>query len=127
VTQQARNRGIDGRLQEVSFLIRDRDAKFSGPFDEVFRSEGVRVIRTPVRAPSANAVAERWVETVRMRGVTSVSCSLFQGRGRGELGRARGERRHEAEMQYLGDRSCCPTCLGLGSRASFVQAEFEPS
>jgi putative transposase len=65
VTQQARNLAVEGRLESVRFLLRDRDAKFSGPFDEVFGTEGVRVIRTPVRAPRANAVAERWVETVR--------------------------------------------------------------
>jgi transposase InsO family protein len=65
VTQQARNLAIDGRLGNVRFLIHDRDAKFCGPFDAIVRSEGVRVIETPFRAPKANAVAERWVRTVR--------------------------------------------------------------
>ena len=67
VTQQARNLcfTLDERDEPVLFLIHDRDSKFSGPFDEVLRTEGIRVIRTPVRAPKANAFAERFVRTVR--------------------------------------------------------------
>ena len=63
--QQARNLAIEERLENVRFLLHDRDTKFSGPFGALIRSEGVRVIKTPLRAPQANAVAERWVRTVR--------------------------------------------------------------
>jgi transposase InsO family protein len=65
VSQQARNLGLDFSDQRVRFLIRDRDSKYSGLFDEVFRSEGIRIVKTPVRAPKANAIAERFVRTVR--------------------------------------------------------------
>ncbi len=65
VTQQARNLSITGRLEDKHILLRDRDSKFSGPFDEVFRTEGLTVVKTPVRAPMANAFSERWVGTAR--------------------------------------------------------------
>ncbi len=65
VTQQARNLALGERLHDIRFVVRDRDAKFSGPFDEVCRSEDVRVIRTLIQASKANAFAERWVRTVR--------------------------------------------------------------
>jgi putative transposase len=67
VTQQARE--ISWTLRErrtpLRFLIRDRDSKFTRDFDTVFRSEGIEIIRTPVRAPKANAIAERFVRTAR--------------------------------------------------------------
>jgi putative transposase len=67
VTQQARNllMQLDDEDVRPLFLVRDRDSKFTRAFDEVFRSEGIRVIKAPVRAPNARAHAERWVGSVR--------------------------------------------------------------
>jgi putative transposase len=64
-TQQARQLAWSLSERATRFLIHDRDSKFCRAFDEVFRSEGVEIIRTPFRAPKANAFAERFVGTVR--------------------------------------------------------------
>ena len=63
--QQARNLSFTGLFERIRFLIHDRDSKFTASFNEVFGSEGITVIHTPVRAPQANAYAERFVRTVR--------------------------------------------------------------
>jgi putative transposase len=65
VAQQACNLALAGVLDRFRSLIRDRDSKFTGVFDEVFATEGIRVIRTPIRTPVANAHAERFAQTVR--------------------------------------------------------------
>jgi transposase InsO family protein len=67
VSQQARNllMRLDDEDVRAAFLIRDRDSKFRREFDEIFRSEGIRVIKAPVRAPKARAHAERWIGSVR--------------------------------------------------------------
>jgi putative transposase len=63
--QQAHNLSFTNVLERMRFLIHDRDSKFTAAFDELFRSEGIEVIHTPVQAPQANAYAERFVRTVR--------------------------------------------------------------
>jgi putative transposase len=65
--QQARNllMELDDRGGQVRFLIHDRDAKFPRAFDALLANDGVKVIRTPVQAPNANAHMERWVGSVR--------------------------------------------------------------
>jgi putative transposase len=80
VSQQARNLVlvIAERGQQLRFLVRDRDAKFTRSFDDVLRSEGANVLITPVQAPNANAHAERWVRTVRAE---CLDWLLITGRG----------------------------------------------
>jgi putative transposase len=67
VTQQARQVAwiVSERAEPVRWLIRDRDHKFTRSFDDVFGGAGIRIVRTPIQAPQANAIAERFVRTVR--------------------------------------------------------------
>lgn len=67
VTQQARQMmwELEDRAPPIRYLIHDRDKKFTQSFDTVFESGGIRIIHTPVQAPNANAIAERWIRSVR--------------------------------------------------------------
>ena len=67
VTQCARNLLMDlgDRATRFKYLIRDRDSKFAATFDAVFTADGIQILLTPVRVPRANAVAERWLGSLR--------------------------------------------------------------
>ena len=67
VRKQTRNLSMEiaDHANAVKFLIRDRDTKYTGSFDAVFAADGVRIIRTPVRTPRANAICERVIGTFR--------------------------------------------------------------
>jgi putative transposase len=67
VTQQARNllMALEDQASCIKFVIGDRDTKFTAAFDAVFTAAGARIIRTPVQAPRANAIAERWIASAR--------------------------------------------------------------
>jgi putative transposase len=63
VTQQARNllMDLDQRAESSKFLLRDRDTQFTAAFDAVFTTVGIRIVRSPIQAPRANAIMQRWI------------------------------------------------------------------
>jgi putative transposase len=67
VTQQSRNLSMElaEQASAIKFLIRDRDTKFTASFNAVFTARGTRIIKSPVRAPRANAICERAIGTIR--------------------------------------------------------------
>jgi hypothetical protein len=117
VAQQARNLLL--RLEEqgrrVRFLLRDRDAKFCRAFDEVFRSEEAEVVLTPVQPPNADALAERWIGTVRAE---CLDWLLMVGRGpleqvlRVSTEHNNRHRRHRALRLEAPDRPAGLTAVG---------------
>jgi putative transposase len=111
VTQVTRNLVSDlaDRGRSIKFPIRDRDTKFTVSFDEVLRSEGIRVIKTPVRSPRANAYAERWVRTVRNECLDHLL--IF---GHGHLERVLREyvTHYNQQRPYRGIDLCVPASTG---------------
>src|SRR5262245_37388793 len=99
------------RANRFRFLIRDRDAKYTGVFDAVFQAEGVGVLLTPAQAPRANAYAERWVRTVRRECLDRI---LIYSTGhlltalREYLAHYNGHRPHQGRRQRSPDRDTLP-------------------
>jgi hypothetical protein len=63
--KQGRKRGRPPLDSELKYLIRDHDTKFTHSFDTVFEAADIEIVNIPYQAPNANAVAERWVRSVR--------------------------------------------------------------
>ena len=121
VTQQARNllMTLDDRVGRFRFLVRDRDAKFTAAFDAVFAAEAIEVLRTPVRAPRANAYAERWVGTVRrevLDRMLIVGCRQLQAVLAEYVAHYNGHRPHRALGQAPPLRPGVPVVLAPPAR-----------
>ena len=119
VTQQARNLAwqVGDDAFQPRFLLRDRDTKFTRSFDDVFRSQGVKVVPLPVRAPRANAVCERWVGTARRELLDHLL--IFGGRHLESALKEFVEHYHHARPhQALGQRTPCGDLPTLSDRLS---------
>jgi transposase InsO family protein len=97
----------------VRFLIRDRDAKFAASFDRLLADSGIETVRTPIRAPRANAFAERWVRTVRGECLDHLII----------VTRAQAER---ALRRYVGHYNAERPHLGLGLDTPHPRGEVPP-
>jgi transposase InsO family protein len=118
VTQQARNLAVGECLRGAGFLIRDRDSKYSAPFDEVFGTEGVKIVKTPIRAPKANAFAERWVRTARLECLDHI---LILGRRHLERTLQEFVGHYNAGRPHRGLKLACPSPRSLSGTADTVR------
>ncbi|MET7938367.1 integrase core domain-containing protein [Streptomyces sp. NPDC005322] len=98
-TQQARNLATDLgiRMDSLRFLIRDRDSKYTDAFDAVFQAEDIEIIKTPVRAPKANAHCERLIGTLRREVLDHI---LILGEGHACHVRATYQRHYNAHRPH---------------------------
>jgi putative transposase len=67
---------LNDRTDRFRLLIRDRDSKYTTAFDAVFAGADIRIIRTPIQAPQANAIAERFIGTLRTGRVPNVDQAM---------------------------------------------------
>ena len=114
--QQARSTLMDPgeRTDGLKFLIRDRDAKYTGAFDAVFTAAGMRVITTPVRAPRANAICERWIASARRECTDRI---LITGR----------RHLHHVLSDYVGHYDNCRPHRALGQRPPDGRSHITPA
>jgi hypothetical protein len=116
---------LEERIGDLRFLVRDRDTKFTAAFDAVLAAEGIKVLRTPVRAPRANAYAERWVGTVRRevldrplilgcRQLRSVLAEYVDHYNGHRPHRALGRHRRLGPASQLACRRLAGSCNGIG-------------
>ena len=123
VAQQARNLAIDlgERLEELRFLVRDRDTKYTTMFDAVFEADAIEIIKTPPRAPRANAICERLAGTLR-RELPGRILILEPGHARRILGEYAAHYNRHRPHQSLNQRhpnaaaATVPAVVGLDER-----------